>query len=207
MKLIPLSLPITIEIPVYKNKEEKRPYVETTRNFESNGMHESTLHIPLHTGTHVDYPLHAIEHGKTSSDFYIFPAIFNGYVLDLSMKSTVSIGLDQVQAIDFYGVDAFFIKTIDTPAKSFDFEFPWLEGEAAAWLSGLPLKFVGIDQLGIERNQPNHETHINLLQKDILIIEGLNLSELKEGIHEFLASTLQIKNVEAEPIMIYAVEK
>ncbi|MGB5823793.1 MAG: cyclase family protein [Proteocatella sp.] len=205
MKLIALSLPITMNMVVYKNREEKKPAIENMRCFKDDGMNENTLHLPLHTGTHVDYPLHAIDGGKSSSDYDVFPAIFKGYVLDLSLDSHESIGLEHINNLDLSEVEAVFFKTRKGPMEFFDFEFPWLEKEGAAWLSRLPLKFVGIDQLGIERNQPGHETHISLLGRDILIIEGLNLSEIEEGTHNFLAITLQIKDVEAEPAMLYKI--
>ena len=51
---IPVSLPINEEMVVYTNQDDKRPVIETTRTFASHGMHESSLHLPLHTGTHVD---------------------------------------------------------------------------------------------------------------------------------------------------------
>lgn len=203
MKLISLSLPITMNMTVYKNREEKKPAIENTQCFKDDGINENTLHLPLHTGTHVDYPLHVIDNGKSSSDYGVFPIIFKGYVLDLSMNTPVVIGLEEVINLDLSEVEAVFFKTRKGPMEFFDFEFPWLEKEGATWLSNLSLKFVGIDQLGIERNQPHHETHISLLEKDTLIIEGLNLSDIEEGIHDFLALTLQIKDVEAEPVVVY----
>ncbi len=208
MKWLPLSVPITRNMTVYKNSESKRPQIENTRNFEVHGIYESTLHLPMHTGTHIDYPLHAIEGGKTSSDYNCFPAFFKAYVLDLSADQAgnklESIGVDHLKNIDFSRVDAIFFKTLKSPMTEFDFEFPWLNREGAAFLATLPLKFVGIDQLGIERSQPDHVTHISLLSKDILIIEGLALSDLQTGVYDFAAFTLHVEKVEAEPLMIYA---
>ena len=38
-----------------------------------------------------------------------------------------------------------------------------------------------IDSLGIERNQPQHETHRTLLGNKIMILEGLRLKHVEEG--------------------------
>jgi arylformamidase len=101
---ISVSLPITEQMAVYKNLVEKRPVIETTRTFSGKeGMHESTLHLPLHTGTHVDYPLHAIADGKCSSDYERFPVEFLGYVVDLSAAPPERIGLEQVRDIPMQG--------------------------------------------------------------------------------------------------------
>jgi hypothetical protein len=102
------------------------------------------------------------------------------------------------------GVEAVFFKTRNAPLNEFDPLFPWLTFDAAAWLARHPLLFAGIDQPGIERSQPDHETHIQLLSRDILIIEGLDLSQIEDGCHRFAAFTLNIRGVEAEPVLVYA---
>ncbi len=203
MKWIPVSHPITETMVVYKDMADKRPTIENTHSFQKNGIYESALHLPLHTGTHVDYPLHAIPGGKSSTDYQCFPANFRAYVLDVSEASVISIGLDHVRKLPLENVRALFFKTLKAPLGTFDFQFPWLDSAAAAWLAELPLSFVGTDQPGIERNQPGHETHIRLLEKDILIFEGLNLTGIQEGVHDFWIHTLQIRGVEAEPVMAY----
>jgi len=203
MHWISVSLPVSEHMAVYKNLIEKRPVIETTRTFSSNGMHESTLHLPLHTGTHVDYPLHALPQGKCSSDYKRFPVQFSARIVDFADDPPENIGLAQVREIPMDGLDAVFFKTHNAPLEVFDSLFPWLTSEAASWLAQHPLLFVGIDHLGIERSQPGHETHLRLLSRDILIIEGLELSWIKSGIHQFTAFTLGILGVEAEPVMLY----
>nr|WP_320009414.1 cyclase family protein [uncultured Desulfobulbus sp.] len=200
-----LSLPITESMAVYKNLEDKRPRIEATRNFREHGVYESTLHLPLHTGTHVDYPLHAMDGGKCSSDYQRFPVEFTARVIDLCPQPPTAIGLEQVQFLDLSGMDAVFFRTLEQPLESFDPEFPAVTDEAATWLCKHPLLFVGIDQPGIERGQPGHPTHIQFLEKDILIIEGLDLSSLAGG-GDFRcrAFTLGIQGVEAEPIVVQA---
>jgi arylformamidase len=58
--------------------------------------------------------------------------------------------------------------------------------------------------LGLERGQPGHPTHRHLLARDILIIEGLELSRLSGGRCRFAAFTPGIHGVEAEPLLVYA---
>ncbi len=198
------SLPISVGMAVYKNLVDKRPVIENTRTFAEHGMHESTLHLPLHTGTHVDYPLHAIPGGKCSSDYSCFPTEFRAWVVDLSQSPPASITRAEVEELPMQGVEAVIFKTRRSPLTVFDPHFPWLSGEAAVWLAQYPLTFVGIDQPGIERSQPAHPTHITLLSRDILILEGLDLSRIAGGPHRFRAFTLALQGVEAEPVLLYA---
>ncbi len=201
---LPVSQPIFEGMAVYKNLEEKRPRFENTRNFASHGMVEHTLHLPLHTGTHVDYPLHAVAGGKCSRDYQRFPLRFTAQILDLSQAPPTAIGLGHVRDLDLAGVEAVFFKTRSQPLAAFDPLFPWLDAEAAEWLADRPLLFAGIDQPGIERNQPGHPTHLRLLARDILIIEGLDLSRIPGGRRQFAAFTLGLREVEAEPVLVYA---
>jgi Glucose-6-phosphate dehydrogenase, C-terminal domain len=98
--------------------------------------------------------------------------IGTAYVLDLADSPPPCIDLALVRHLPLGNIEAVFFKTRKTIFTEFDPLFPWLSGEAAAWLTTFPLKFVDIDQPGIERNQPAHETHTHLLKKDILILEG-----------------------------------
>jgi len=56
MNWIAVSQPIHEDMAVYRNDPQKRPVIETSRELAVHGMHESILHLPLHTGTHIDYP-------------------------------------------------------------------------------------------------------------------------------------------------------
>lgn len=199
-----VSQPISEDMAVYKDRPEKRPAIEIGRTFAQHGMEEATLHLPLHTGTHVDYPRHALEGGKCSSDFSCFPAEFTALVVDVTGSAAESVDIGRLRDLELAGVQAVLLKTRRSLLRRFDPLFPWLTAEAARWLARFPLRFVGIDQLGIERNQPDHATHRVLLGRDILIIEGLDLSAIEGGRRRFRAFALGIRGVEAEPLLVYA---
>ena len=62
------------------------------------------------------------------------------------------------------------------------------------------IKTVGVDYLGIERNQPKHETHTLILGNEIAIIEGLRLEEATEGDYILYCLPLAVKGLEAAPV-------
>ena len=64
MTIIDISMPIHVDMPVYKNREEKRPSIQVLRDFSSGSVYESRLSIEMHTGTHIDAPLHMIDGRK-----------------------------------------------------------------------------------------------------------------------------------------------
>ena len=65
--------------------------------------------------------------------------------------------------------------------------------------SSKKIKAVGIDYLGIERNQPDHETHTILMKHEIGIIEGLRLSHVEPQRYFFLCLSLPVVGLEAAP--------
>jgi len=81
----------------------------------------------------------------------------------------------------------------------FNQNFIYLDSGAAQYLSSKNLSVVGIDSLGIERNQPNHETHKILFEHNILIIEGLRLAHVAPAIYELVCLPLNIVGSDGAP--------
>ena len=57
------------------------------------------------------------------------------------------------------------------------------------------MKLVGIDYLSIEKfGSPKHETHLALLSHNVVILEGLDLSEVPAGRYELICLPLRLRN-------------
>src|SRR3989338_1560847 len=96
--------------------------------------------------------------------------------------------------------DIVLLKTKNQIEKDFDFNFVYLEKSGADYLASKKIKAVGIDSLGIERNQPNHLTHNILAGENIPIFEGLDLSKVKQGKYFFHGLPLKINSGDASPV-------
>ncbi len=65
--------------------------------------------------------------------------------------------------------------------------------EAAEYLVEKGIKLVGTDYLSIEKfHSGHHRTHITLLSNGVVILEGLNLSEVPDGNYELICLPLKI---------------
>ncbi len=82
MKLHDISMEISENVQVYKNKEEKKAKLIQQYNFENSSVYETQLMMNLHTATHIDAPLHAIEKGKTTEDYSLEQFFGSCLVLD-----------------------------------------------------------------------------------------------------------------------------
>ncbi|HHU49546.1 MAG: cyclase family protein [Caldicoprobacterales bacterium] len=200
MRIIDISMPIHLGMPVYNNREEKKPKFTITRNFENDsGVRETKIELDLHTGTHMDAPLHMIKEGQDSSFFRAEDMIAPCRVLDLTNVEDGIIKEDLVK----HGIkqgDFVILKTRNSFAEDFEPDFVYVKESGAKYLVSIGVTGVGIDSLGIERSQPDHVTHRLLLGNGIHILEGLRLKDVEEGNYTLVAVPLSIRDVEASPV-------
>jgi arylformamidase len=198
-KFIDISMLITPSMMVYKNKEEKKPMFSVANTLNKNGSYETTLTMNLHTGTHLDFPLHMIEKGSNSTNFNLHLINRQVKVLDLTSVKEVITQQDLVNKNIEQG-DFLLLKTTNSQSELFDFNFVYLSESAAAYLVKKGIAGVGIDALGIERLQPDHQTHHLLMHASILIIEGLRLKDTLEKTYTMIALPLSIPGMDALPL-------
>ena len=205
MKIYDLSPEISENMIIYKNRLEKRPKITVTRTI-GEGANESKLDIYVHSGSHVDAPYHILQNGKTIENINLEKFMGNAIVLDFT-KIKEYISKKILLEKNFFGKDYIvLLKTKNKPDKTFNFSFTYLEKSGAEYLVSKKIKAVGIDSLGIERNQPNHDTHKIFANKNIPIFEGLDLSKVKEGRYLFYGFPLKIKKGDGSPVRAVLVE-
>ncbi|GBF11009.1 cyclase family protein [Tepidibacillus infernus] len=198
MEIYDISMMIHQEMPVYKNKEEKRPVLKTMQDFATGHVFESRIQMDMHTGTHVDAPLHMIENGNTIDTLDLRKVVTPCKVIDLTaIKEKIT--KEDLQSINLQKNDFVLFKTKNSYDDQFNQEFVYLDRSGAQYLTTKGIKGVGIDALGIERSQPGHETHISLMEAGIVILEGLRLKDIDEGEYFLYAAPLFIKGAEAAP--------
>ena len=199
------------DMSIYKNKEEKKPKITLTRTLEQ-GANESRLEIESHTGTHADAFFHMLAKGETIDKINLGRFIGECVVLDFSSiqeritmedlrnKEETNKKNKNKNTPIIQKNDIVLLKTRNKPMEKFDFNFTYLEKSGAEFLANKKVKCIGIDNLGIERNQPNHDTHKILFKKSIPIIEGLELSKIKQGRYFFIGLPLKIRSGDGSPI-------
>lgn len=208
MKIYDITREISEDMAIYKNRKENSPKISVTRKLEE-GANESKLDIQVHTGTHVDAPYHVLANGKKIDELSADKFMGKCVVLDFTKsknaitdnsitKNSLKIILNKKLKIN--KGEIVLLKTKNSLEKEFDFNFAYLEISGAEYLVSKKIKAVGIDSLGIERNQPNHPTHNILAQKNIPIFEGLDLSKIKQGRYFFHGLPLKIRNGDGSPV-------
>ncbi len=194
-----ISMTIQNDMVVYKNKAAKKPTFKASATFEKQGVYETDISMNLHTGTHIDFPLHTIENGKTSLTENLDALMGEAKVFDLTHLND-RISKKDIETLDIKANDFVLFKTRNSFEAFFNFEFIYVALDAAKYLKDQKVRGVGIDALGIERNQEGHPTHDTLLENDIIILEGINLKNVDAKPYELICLPLKLHDVEALPV-------
>jgi arylformamidase len=193
-----ISLPIHPGMMVYKNKADKQPRVEALNRLSEGGSYETVLHMNVHTGTHLDFPLHMQANGGTSTGFDPASLITKVKVVDCGDALVINEAL--LAKKDLQPGEFILLKTRNSLVDHFLMDFTYLDASGAAYCVKQQLKGVGIDALGIERDQPDHATHHLLMDANILILEGLRLKAIAEGTYRMIALPLSMPGLDALPV-------
>ena len=199
MKIIDISWPITQNITEYKDRKTLK--LEKYKEFQKDNVRETLITIHTHTGTHIDSPAHFLKDGKTLDQLDLNKLIGECKILDVTHIEE-KIAKKDLEKFDIQKDDIILLKTKNSDlgtTKKFNPNFVYLEKTGAEFLASKKIKSVGIDYLGIERNQPNHETHKLLMQNDIIIIEGFRLKQITQKTGFFYCLPLFLPSIEAAP--------
>jgi arylformamidase len=172
----------------------------------------SNISMGTHTGTHVDAPKHFYDQGLTidqlALDYFIGPA----KVFELLDRPAISRA--DLLPFEIQKGDIILLKTRNSAllAKTeFDLQFAYLEPEAAEYLAAIGIRTLGFDYLTIDPyGSLDFKAHYTLLGQNIVIIEGLNLSEINPGEYQMVALPLKLKDGNGSParvVLIKEVEK
>jgi len=204
-----ISMTIQKDMLVYKGKDEIRPRLSTVRDFSQGDAHESELQMNVHTGTHIDAPLHMLQDGENANFFFAENPFYKAQLLDL-MHIEDKISADDLKKFNIEKDTFLLLKTKNskpgylekTPEK-----FIYLDHSGTDYLLDKDVKGIAIDSNGIERDQDDHPTHKNLLKNNVKILEGVRLNKVPEGRYILLLSLLKIAESDGIPARAYLFKK
>ena len=202
MKIIDISVALNSEMPAWPGSA--RFSISWSSRIENgDDFNSSVLVCDSHSGTHVDAPLHFIPAGATVDH------------LDLDVLN----GLCQVVFLpDNRVIDAALLAGVQVPAGTsrlllrtdnsrlwtdsgsvFEKDFAAISLDAADWIVEHGIQLVGIDYLSIEKFQQGTEVHKKLLANGVVILEGLDLTDVPAGEYELLCLPIKIAGAEGAP--------
>ena len=194
MKIYDVTFPISEKTPVYEGDPAVKIDVASSIA-NGDAANVTQLCFGAHTATHVDAPNHFIEGTRQVHELELEKLIGDCKVVEI--PSDV-IGIAPEHLGNLENVQRILFKTRNSefwnePEKGFRKDFTYISPEAAKVLADANLKLVGIDYLSVEQfGSKDFATHITLLEKEIVIIEGLDLREVSAGDYELICLPLKV---------------
>jgi arylformamidase len=196
MRIQDVSVPVSAETPTYAGDPgvELEQWAALARGDAAN---VTLLHFGAHTGTHVDAPSHFIEGAAKVDAVPLDVLIGPARVVEIP-QDVRAVSADHLSALDLEGVTRLLLRTRNSnfwadTAAGFRRDYTYLEPDAAGALVERGVRLVGIDYLSIEKFNPDrHDTHLILLSRGVVILEGLDLREVAPGDYELICLPLKI---------------
>lgn len=162
----------------------------------------STIRFGSHTGTHVDASRHFFDDGqpvdKIPLDRLIGPALLVGFNDEVR-----SVGAAELRKHDIKDHKRILLRTRNSALlsrKEFVNDYTYLAPDGAQYLVDKGVELVGIDYLSIEQfHSGHHRTHRTLLERSVVIVEGLDLSVPAPGEYQFICFPLRIEGCDGAP--------
>ncbi len=192
-KIFDVTVAISAETPIYKTD----PGVEFGQHraiVNGDSANVSKISFGVHTATHVDAPNHFIDGAKRVHQ--LDPQKLVGPARVIAVPEDV-VAIEPEHIGDLTGVERVLFKTRNsafwnTPELGFRTDYAYLTPETATLLVDNGIVLVAVDYLSIEKSgSPGHPVHMTLLEKEVVIVEGVDLREVPPGDYELICMPLK----------------
>ncbi len=226
-KVIDLSQTLYSDMPSWQTNPDLRyePMIKAARDIFNVTVIKQMC---VHTGAHVDVPLHSIQEGKTIDQYPIDHYMGDGVVLDLTSKAPGSeITADDLKSFgdDIQENDFVMLCTNWSKRRGYNsdylYKWPFPNLGACSYLIEKKIKAVGTEGMSIAgwtgkvpaqgpvTSLSSADIHNSFLKEEILIVEGLaNLSEILDGKRSarafFICAPLNFVGSEGSPCRAFA---
>src|SRR5215471_4003399 len=164
----------------------------------------SQLSLGVHTGTHVDAPVHFIGGAPGVDQFSIDALIGSARVIEIPDKEICT--AQDLEAYDIQEGERLLLRTSNSNrcwnVDAFVEDYAHLDTSAAKMLAERQVRMVGIDYLSIGRGTEGPEVHRILLGAGVVIVEGLDLSRVNAGVYDVVCLPLKILGGDGAPARV-----
>jgi len=200
VKLHDISVPINAAMHVYDGNPGF--HLELVDSIAAGATaNVSRLDLGVHTGTHVDAPVHFIDGGAGTESLDLDTLIGPASIVDATALSG-DLDAETLGELAFPDdLTRILFKTSNSRLwnrDSFSRDFVRLTGSGARFLIERGVRLVGIDYLSIG----DAEAHRELLGARVIALEGLDLREVDSGSYELICLPLRLEGSDGAPARV-----
>lgn len=210
MKIIDISVPVDASLPVWPGD----PSLQVERFLDidrGDAVNASRISCSVHTGSHVDAPLHHLAQGGGVDDLPLASMIGPAIVADLLLAD--EIGPRELEALALPPrVERLLCRTRNSNLwgdadRSFRRNFVAVTAAGAEWLVNRGIRLIGVDYLSVERfGADPSDTHRRLLEANVVILEGLDLREARPGEYWLACLPWKLRGADGAPARAVLIE-
>lgn len=194
MKIIDISQEL-LSGKVYEGDPE--PKLEPLRSMNNGDLYNlSALSLCLHNGTHIDAPRHFIKNGMTVDEIPISTLVGVCYVAEHQGNVTASDAIEILKNAQLANAaERILLKGNLTVTE-----------EAAKEFAQAGILLLGNESQSIGPEDAPMAVHLALLTKGVILLEGIVLTDIKEGKYLLNAAPINIKCAEGSPCRAWLAE-
>ena len=188
----------TVDLKMLKWPDDTEPPSQefVTRTDNGDPATVSEWKMSSHTGTHMDARMHFIPDGWPMEALDLSRSVGPCRVVDLTHVEG-HVGRADLEAAEVAGQARLLLKTRNSELgfmqrEEFEEGYSAISREAAEYLVEIGVETIGVDYLSVEPfEDAGFSTHHTLLGADVVILEGLVLTEVEPG--EYFLACLPLK--------------
>jgi len=204
MRIIDLSFNLTDGMPVYPTD----PPVKIIRfaTIDALGVNLAHIGIGSHSGTHIDAPFHFLPHGKAVDQLSLSKCFGKAVLLTIPKRKGEIIDAAHLQEFEkiVKQTRRVIVKTgwfKMWGSKKYFEDFPVLNKAGALWLLERGIELFGSDTPAAV----DAEGHKVFLEKEVVIVESLDLAALDAPKFIFIALPLKLNLCDGSPVRAVAI--
>ncbi|XP_077225402.1 cyclase family protein [Tasmannia lanceolata] len=210
-RILDISHRLREDMPVFESSEGLGQFLWLPKSMKNGSIaNNSEMKLATHTGTHVDAPGHVFQHYfEAGFDVDTLDLeVLNGHALLVDVPRDKNITAEVMESLNIpKGVRRVLFRTLNTDRKlmwkrGFDSSYVGFMKDGAKWLvDNTDIKLIGIDYLSVAAFDDLIPSHLVLLQsREIILVEGLKLDNIKPGIYSLHCLPLRLHGAEGSPI-------
>lgn len=197
MQIYDITVPIRNGMVTYEGDPEV--HLERVSSIADGAVANlSRLDFGVHSGTHIDAPLHFIDGAPAAEAIPLEPLMGPVHVVDATGVDGLLLDEAALRALDLPDGERLLFRTRNSrlwESDEFSHEFAHLTGSGAEYLVGRGVRLVGLDYLSVG----DPDAHRALLGAGVVAVEGLDLRSVDPGLYRLVCLPLKIVGSDGAP--------
>ena len=194
MKITDISQEL-LSAAVYEG--DPTPRIDSIQSMEKGDLYNlSSLSMCLHNGTHIDAPSHFIKDGKTVEEIHLSAFVGECYVREHTGDISAADAREILNMARAHGAGERILLKGDLTVTE----------EAAKVFAEGDILLLGNEGQTVGPADAPMAVHLALLSHEVVLLEGIDLKNVKEGKYILSAAPISIKGAEGSPCRAWLME-